>query len=100
MQCRQSIGTQRKASGEADEQEPNAWRTPGKGGKQSQHREAKIKSALWRPKASKGCIPSLFWVRLELDDPALEPDHRGVRTVLGAQLRQNAADLAFDGLFA
>src|SRR5450631_581242 len=38
--------------------------------------------------------------RLELDDPALESDHRGMRAILGAQLRQNVSYLALDRLFA
>src|SRR5208282_3425662 len=37
---------------------------------------------------------------LELDDPALESDHRGMRAVLGAQLRQDISHLTLDGLLA
>src|SRR5208283_6059739 len=38
--------------------------------------------------------------RLELDDPALESDHRGMRAVLGAQLRQDISHLTLYGLLA
>src|SRR5882724_3361981 len=37
---------------------------------------------------------------LQLDDAALEPDHRGVGAVLGAELRQDVAHLALDGFLA
>src|SRR5271154_5683642 len=38
--------------------------------------------------------------RSELDDPALEPDHRGVGSVLGAQFGEDVADLAFHRILA
>src|SRR5208337_5422068 len=37
---------------------------------------------------------------LELNDPALESDHRGMRAILGVQLRQDVSYLALDRLFA
>ena len=36
---------------------------------------------------------------LEVDDAALDSDHRGVRAVVSAELRQYAPDPAFDSLF-
>ena len=35
--------------------------------------------------------------KLQLDDPSLQPDHCGVRSIIGAQFRKNAFDPAFDG---
>ena len=36
---------------------------------------------------------------LEVDDAALDSDHRGVRAVVRAELRQYTSDPALDGLF-
>ena len=38
--------------------------------------------------------------KLELDNPSLQPDHRGMRAILGAQLRQDISHLTLDSLFA
>jgi hypothetical protein len=35
----------------------------------------------------------------EVDDAALDSDHRGVRAVVSAELRQYTSDPALDGLF-
>ena len=35
----------------------------------------------------------------EFDDPAFEPDHRGVGAIVGAQLGKDAPDLTLDGVF-
>lgn len=37
---------------------------------------------------------------LRFDDSALQPDHRGVGSVVGAQFGEDVPDLALDGLFA
>jgi hypothetical protein len=37
---------------------------------------------------------------LKLDDSALQPKHRGVSSVVGAQFGEDVSDLAFGGFFA
>ena len=37
---------------------------------------------------------------LRFDDSALQPDHRGVGSVVGAQFGEDVPDLTLDGLFA
>jgi hypothetical protein len=37
---------------------------------------------------------------LKLDDSALQTDHGGVGSVVGAQLEEDVSDLALDGFFA
>ena len=39
-------------------------------------------------------------VELEVDDSTLHTDHRGVGSVVGAQLRKDVLDSALDGLLA
>ncbi len=36
---------------------------------------------------------------LKFDDPAFEPDHRGVGAIVGVQLGEDAPDLTLDGVF-
>ena len=53
-----------------------------------------------QPKAPKGGRVNTLLSELKLDDSALQTDHRGVGSVVGPQLGENASDLALDGLFA
>src|SRR5262249_816635 len=44
-------------------------------------------------------VPSPLSSRLQLDDAALDPDHRRVRPIRGSELGQDVLDAAFHGVF-
>jgi hypothetical protein len=49
-------------------------------------------------KAQKECEEQLF-LGLDLDNSALQPDHRGVGSVVSAQFGQDTSDSALHGFF-
>src|SRR6202045_5442214 len=52
-----------------------------------------------QPKAPKGGRENTLLSELKLDDSALQTDHRGVSSVVGAQFGEDVSDLALDGFF-
>ncbi len=53
-----------------------------------------------RPASLKRAAQTTLLGKLKLDDSALQTDHRGVGSVVGAQFGEDVPDLALDGFFA
>ena len=62
--------------------------------------EIQVTRSQFDPKPSKGPSRITLLSYLNLDDSALQTDHRGVGTVVGAQFGEDVPDLALDRFFA